>query len=297
MALYSTYDQVGKAEDVQSTISMISPLDTPMYTAIKDQKVHARVYEYQHDSLASPADNKMAEGADASDATLAATTMVTGNTQILSKTFKVSATADAIKTYGRAKETAYQLSKALKELKKDIEYAYVGQDNAAVTGSESTAREMASASQLIASGVTTDAGSNSTDAMTEAKVNTNHQALYEAGGDPSIFMIKPADSLIVAGFTGASGRQRTFNDENQTLTNAVNVMITPFGELKVVLNRIQMSTHAFLLDPTMWRSAVLRPTSRTLLAKNGDADTHFCVYEGGLMHLNPSGSGQINGLS
>ena len=218
MALYSTYDQVGKAEDVQSTISMISPLDTPMYTAIKDQKVHARVYEYQHDSLASPADNKMAEGADASDATLAATTMVTGNTQILSKTFNVSATADAIKTYGRAKETAYQLSKALKELKKDIEYAYVGQDNAAVTGSESTAREMASASQLIASGVTTDAGSNSTDAMTEAKVNTNHQALYEAGGDPSIFMIKPADSLIVAGFTGASGRQRTFNDENQTLT-------------------------------------------------------------------------------
>jgi len=109
MALYSTYDQVGKAEDVQSTISMISPLDTPMYTAIKDQKVHARVYEYQHDSLASPADNKMAEGADASDATLAATTMVTGNTQILSKTFKVSATADAIKTYGRAKETALRI--------------------------------------------------------------------------------------------------------------------------------------------------------------------------------------------
>lgn len=297
MSLYSTYDQVGKAEDVQSVIQNISPLDTPMYTAIRDQKVHARVYEYQTDTIDSPGDNKLIEGADPSAASLTPTTMITGNTQVMHKTFKVSATADAIKTHGRARETAYQMSKALKALKKDIEYAYVGQDNSGVTGSESAAREMDSASQLIASGVTTDAGHGSTDAMTEAKINTNHQAVYEAGGEPSIFMIKPADALIVAAFTGASGRQRTFNDENQTLTNAVNILVTPFGELKVVLNRVQMSTHAFLLDPTMWRSAVLRPTSRTLLAKTGDADTHFVVYEGGLMHLHPSASGQINGLS
>ena len=297
MSLYSTYDQVGIAEDVQSVIQNITPLDTPMYTAIRDQKVHSRVYEYQTDAIDSPADNKMIEGADATAASLTPTTMITGNTQVMSKTFKVSATADAVKTHGRAKETAYQMSKALKALKKDIEFAYVGQDNAGVTGSESAAREMDSASQLIASGVTTDAGSNSTDALTETVINTNHQACYEAGGEPSIFMIKPADSLIVASMTGASGRQRTFNDENKTLTNAVNILVTPFGELKVVLNRVQMSTHAFLLDPTMWRSAVLRPTSRTLLAKTGDADTHFVVYEGGLMHLHPSASGQINGLS
>ncbi len=297
MSLYSTYDQVGKAEDVQDLITNISPLDCPMYTAIRSQKVHARVYEYQTDSLAAPADNKAIEGADASLSALSPTTMITGNTQILTEAFQVSKTADAIKTYGRAKETAYQLGKALKTLKKDIEYAYVGQDNAAVTGSESAAREMASASQLIASGVTKDAGSNSTDAMTEAKVNETHQAVYEAGGDPSIFMIKPADSLIVAGFTGASGRSRTFNDENQTLTNAVNIMVNPFGTLKVVLNRVQMSTHAFLLDTSYWRSAVLRPVTRTLLAQTGDSDKHFITYEGGLMHMHPSASGQITGLS
>ena len=43
-----------------------------------------------------------------------------------------------------------QLGKALKELKRDIEFAYVGQDNAGVTGTSSVAREMDSASQLIA---------------------------------------------------------------------------------------------------------------------------------------------------
>lgn len=212
MATYTSYSQVGKAEDVSDIITDISPTDTPMVSLIKTQKVSARVYEYQTDSLASAADNKMVEGADATMATLTATTMITGNTQILSKAFQVSATSDAIKTYGRAKETAYQLGRALKEIKRDLEFAYVGQDNAKVTGSSSVAREMDSATQLIASGVTVDAGSNATDAMTEAKLLDVHQACYNAGGDPSILMIKPADSEIIAGFTGSSGRTRNFND-------------------------------------------------------------------------------------
>lgn len=298
MSVFSTYDQVGKAEDVSDVITDITPTDTPMVTLIKPQKVSARVYEYQTDSLASAADNKAIEGADASMATLTATTMITGNTQILTKAFQVSATADVIKTYGRAKETAYQLGRALKEIKRDLEFAYVGQDNQAVTGNDSnTAREMDSATQLIHSSVTVDAGSNSTDAMTEAKLLDVHQALYGAGGDPSILMIKPADSEIVAGFTGSSGRTRNFNDQTKTLTNVVDVMVNPYGTLKVVLNRHQLTTHAFLLDPTMWRSAVLRPFSRTLLAKNGDSDRHFVVGEYGLMHLNNKASGMMTGLS
>ena len=264
---------------------------------IKSQKVHSRVYEYMQDSLAAAADNKAVEGADPTMATLSPTTMLTGNTQILTKAFQVSATADAIKTYGRAKETAYQLGKALKELKRDIEFAYVGQDNAKVTGSSSVAREMDSASKLIDSTTTIDAGSNATDALTEAKLLDAHEACYTAGGDPSILMIKPSDSEIVAGFTGSAGRTRNFNDGVTTLTNAVDVLVNSYGTLRVILNRHQMSTHAFLLDPTMWRSAVLRPTTRTLLSKTGDSDKHFVVYEGGLMHLNKKASAQITGLS
>ena len=223
--------------------------------------------------------------------------MITGNTQILQKTFQVSATADAVKAYGRAKETAYQLSKALKEIKKDVEYAFVGASNATVVGNATTAREMASADQLIDSSVTVDAGSGSTDPMTEAKLLDVMEAVYGAGGEPSVMMVKPADSLIIAGFTGASGRSREFNDGNKTLTNVVNLYVSPFGEYKVVLNRHQMTTHAFMLDPSMWRTASLRPFARTLLAKTGDSDTHMVVGELGLMHKNPKGSGQLNGLS
>ena len=41
-------------------------------------------------------------------------------------------------------------------------------------------REMASVTQQIASGNTKDAGSNSTDPLTEAKILETHQAVYTA---------------------------------------------------------------------------------------------------------------------
>jgi hypothetical protein len=294
MAIYKTYEQIGLAEDVSNIISDITPTDTPMYSMIKTEKVHARQYSYMTDSLAAAASNAQLEGFTASAGTAIPTTMITGNTQILQKTFQVSATADAVKAYGRAKETAYQLSKALKEIKKDVEFAFVGASNATVAGNSTTAREMDSADQLIGAANTTAGG---TAALTEAMITATGQAVYNNGGDATILMVKPADSLIIAGFTGAAGRTREFNDGNKTLTNAVNLYVSPFGEYRVTLNRHQMTTHAFLLDPSMWRTASLRPFARTLLAKTGDSDTHMVVGELGLMHKNPLGSGQIDALT
>jgi hypothetical protein len=109
MATFTTYNSVGMKEDVSDVISNITPTDTPMYTMIKSQKVQARIYEYMEDTLANAADNKAVEGADPSMATLSPTTMRSGNTQIMTKAFQVSATADAVATYGRAKETALNL--------------------------------------------------------------------------------------------------------------------------------------------------------------------------------------------
>ena len=295
MAIYTTYDQVGKAEDISDLISNISPTDTPFTTMLKTEKVSARVYDYQEDTIGNGSDVKLVEGADFTIGTQAATTLRSGTTQIIGLAFQVSSTADAIKTYGRAKETAYQLGKTLKLIKKHQEFAYVGQDNAAVTGSSSAAREMASATQLITN--STDAGTNATDALTEAKFLVAAQAAYTAGSEPNVFMIKPADATIISGFTGSSGRYRNFNDGTKTLVNVVDLYVSPFGEYKMVLNRHQLVTHAFLIDPSMWRQTVLRPISRTLLAKTGDSDKHACVMEIGLKHSNFGDSHMITGFS
>jgi hypothetical protein len=294
MATYTTYDQVGKKEDVSDIISDITPTDTPFFTMIRSEKVNARTFSWLEDSLAAAAANAQVEGADATMATLTDATERTNNTQILHKAFQVSATADAIGTYGRAKETAYQLGKALKEIKRDLENAYVGVDNAKVTGSSSVAREMDSATQQISTSV--DAGANATDALTEAKVLELGEDCFNNGSDPSVLMIKPADAQIVSGFAAASGRNREIA-QGRNLVNVIDLYVSPYGEYKVVLNRHQLTTHAFLIDPAMWRSCVLRPFSRTLLASAGDSEKHFVVGEYSLKHMNYSADGMITGLS
>ena len=294
MATYTTYDQVGKKEDVSDIISDITPTDTPFFTMIRSEKVNARTFSWLEDSLAAAANNAQIEGADATMATLSDATERTNNTQILHKAFQVSATADAIGTYGRAKETAYQLGKALKEIKRDLERAYVGVDNAAVTGSSSVAREMDSATQQISTSV--DAGANATDALTEAKLLELGEDCFNNGSDPSVLMIKPADAQIVSGFAAASGRNREIA-QGRNLVNVIDLYVSPYGEYKVVLNRHQITTHAFLIDPAMWRSCVLRPFSRTLLASAGDSEKHFVVGEYSLKHMNYAADGMITGLS
>ena len=51
MATFSTYDQVGKAEDMSDIIVNITPSDTPFFSLIKSEKIHARTYSYMEDSL------------------------------------------------------------------------------------------------------------------------------------------------------------------------------------------------------------------------------------------------------
>lgn len=189
---------------------------------IGSETCSARVFEFLEDSLAAAADNKAVEGADPSMATLSNAVSRTNNTQILTKAFQVSKTADAVKTYGRAKETAYQLGKALKEIKRDLERAYIGIDNAAVTGSSSVAREMASVSTQIST--TVDAGSSTTDALTEAKLLELGETCYNNGSDPSVLMIKPGDAQIVAGFAASSGRNREFA-QTRELVNVIDLYV------------------------------------------------------------------------
>ena len=55
MAQFTSYNQVGLKEDVSDIITDITPTDTPMSTLMKSEKTHARVFEWQEDSLASAA--------------------------------------------------------------------------------------------------------------------------------------------------------------------------------------------------------------------------------------------------
>jgi hypothetical protein len=294
MTMYSTYDQIGIAEDISDVITNISPTKTPFQTSIGSEKIDNRLFQWQEDSLRAQADNKALEGFTATDVARSPTVMRQNYTQILSDTFRITATSDVVRTYGRAKETAYQLAKTGEELKRDLEFSFVGINNAAVAGAETvTAREMASALNMIDAGNVIAGG---TAALTETMILNCHRATYDAGGEPEILMIKPADALIVAGFAAASGRQRDFKD-SRTITNVVDLYISPWGELKVVINRFLLSTVAFMYQPDMYKKCVLRPWTKESLAKDGDSNRTMVVGEFSLKHKNFKAGGYVNAIT
>lgn len=307
---FKTYDQVGIKEDISDVITNISPTLTPFQSLLKSEKVANTVFGWQEDSLAAVADNAQLEGFTASDADLTSTTLRQNYTQIMAKTVNVTATSDAVATYGRAKETAYQLSKKASELKREFEYHLVGKAQNAAAGASGTARTFANAFGTYVGGqsvidssttVTTDSDSgtvgNQAGPLTEANILSANQKLYEAGSDASYIMVKPSDSLIIAGFDKASGRYREINDTNKTLVNAIDLYVSPFGEQKVIINRFLKATEALIFKPEMWRLVTLRPFTRELLAKTGDSDRHLIVGEFSLKHLNVKGSARITNLT
>ena len=79
MAIFKTYEQVGIQEDVSSLIVDITPTDTPLYSTIRSEKVHNRVYQYQTDALPSAGANAQLEGFTASAGTTTATTTTYGS--------------------------------------------------------------------------------------------------------------------------------------------------------------------------------------------------------------------------
>lgn len=299
---FKTYDQVGKKEDISDVISNITPTLTPFQTLIKGDKVSNTLYQWQEDSLAAVAANAQVEGADATDSTLNATLMRANTTQIFQKTVRVSGTADAVSTYGRAKETAYQLGKKTAELKREVEYALIGIAQSAVVGSEAVARKFGNvwgsdqtSAKIIDASATIDHTAVPA-ALAEADVLSANQKLYENGGEAKFIMIKPADSLIFAGFSAAAGRLRDFGAD-KAIVNVVDLYVSPFGEQKVVLNRFIKADSALLFDPANFKFATLRPWTRTLLAKTGDSDRHQILGEFGFKHVNYKASAAIIGLT
>lgn len=290
MATFTEYEAVGLKEDISDVITNISPTKTPFQSAIGSEKVTQKYYQWQEDSLRATATNAQTEGFTASSVTVTPTVMRANYTQILAETVAVSGSMDAASTYGRARETAYQMAKSAAQVKRDLEYHMVGVDTQATAGDNSgpVARKFASYSRLLTvSGNVVYPGSGNT--VSEDNLLTALQNCWTNGAEPNTVSVTAANSLTVANFAKASGRFRTINDSSgQTgkVVNAVDIYVSPFGEVKIVLNRFQKSTWTLVYDASMWKKAVFRNWFREVLAKTGDASTQMIVGEFGLIHKN-----------
>ena len=315
MTTYTTYEVIGKKEDVSDIITNIAPTTTPFQSMIGKESVNNVLFQWQEDTLASAAANAQYDGFDASTIAATPTTIRTSFTQILAKAIKVATTTDSVSRYGRAKETAYQLSKRSAELKRDLEYVLLNKqaggagvlNNTTLTSIGNTAQTASDAARTMKSfqaqvdsstyaALLTKTGGTTT-AMSEANLNTVLQALFNNGADPRYLMIPPGEALGIAGFASASGRYRFADNADaeaaRRIINVIDVYVSPYGEVKVILNRFMATDDHLVFDPDMWKLCVLRPWTREPLAKVGDSERHMIVGDYSLKHKHYGASGII----
>ncbi len=302
---FSSYDAVGNREDLADVIFNIAPYETPVLSAIKKGKAEATLHEWQTDALAAPdGTNAHIEGDDASPEGSTASTRLSNYTQILKKHVVVTGTQEKVKKAGRRSELAYQTAKKLKELKTDIESAFMGGNTAKVAGNDTTARVMGSIQTYLTSntdfGATgADPAGNGAAARTDGTQRPFTTTILDAvlsdcftnGGNPTMLIVGAFNKGVASGFSGNATRQIDVKGNVNTVMNTVDVYVGDFATLKIIPSRHVRTRDGLLLDPEYLKWAELRPTFQKDLAVTGDSMRKQIVVEGCIEVCNEAAHG------
>ena len=317
MTTLITDNVIGAREDLGDVITVLDTGDTPIWSNAAKAEGSGVIHEWLFQSLAAATDSKAAEGADFSAAASAQPTRIQNVMQINTKVRKVSDTSEAVSLAGRASELARQRLLVAKELRRDVELALVT-DNAYVS---SGTREAASITSYLSNVSFSTSGSTSalagnnqngsaaitttgTDrSLTIAMIDTVMQAIFEDGGEADMMVLSPQLKNAFSGITGAfaPGTQNqvtTAAGQAITITGAVDVYSSDFGNLQITPSRVMAANHndrVFLLDSDYYTIVNLpgRNFVEVDLAKTSDAQTSAIVYEWTLRLDNPLAHGAV----
>jgi hypothetical protein len=303
---YETFDSNNKREDLANVIYNISPTETPFMSSIGTGSASGTKHEWQTDSLAAAAANLVIEGDDSPSRALIATSRLLNYTQISTKPVVVTGTQEVVNKAGVSSEMAYQIAKAGKELKRDMELDMTGKQEAAA-GSSGTGRASRAYESWIttnelhgATGSTSGAGAvvdGTQRVLTESLLKSNLKSCYDEGGNPDLLLVGSFNKQKVSGFTGNSTRMDMAED--RSLVATIDVYVSDFGEVRVVADRILRSSGrtALVVDTEMWEVAYLRPFGVQDLAKTGDAEKKQLLVEYTLVSKNEAANGKIADLT
>lgn len=302
---FDSYDIKGLREDLQDIIYDISPDETPFYSKCAKLKAKSTYHEWQTDALRSSAANAHVEGDDTVAEARVATTRLGNRTQIFKNAVVIPDTDTGLDKAGRAKEMAYQILKVAKEQKLDIEKALLD-NNAAVVGNSTTARELAGAPTWLvtntargvggadATGDGTGAATDGTQrAFTQALFDSVMQSIWESGGKPDTVYLSAFQMDIALGFTGNNNQRSTISSADEKVIKHMAVYVTPWGTVEFMPARENRSRDVFILQDDMWAVGVLRPTRNVELAKTGDSTKRQVVTELTLVCKNEKASGIV----
>lgn len=255
--------------------------------------------EWTQDVLAAAGVNAAIEGAVAGSDTSAAVVELANWCQIMQAVAEVTGTLETVDKYGRDSEMAYQLELRYGKIANDEEMAIVGAPGGTrqvgTAGTSSVAREMKSLHSQLDASVIKDATAVTTIPALETMLLDAHQATYTAGGNPKYLFTDPGRARHISKFAYAAGRTRQIANE-KTLVNVIDLYVSNYGEMDVVLDRNQDDCF-LLLDFEYLATPVLRPTADWAIAKAGDSDKRQVLRESTFAVLNTRAHAMVDNIA
>jgi hypothetical protein len=253
---------------------------------------------------------------------------VGNHSQTSTKVISVSHRADDSDRIGAEKEFAYQLSRANNHLRRDLEAISLSDQASVADNGSTTAGKTgglgswiasnvfdASGAEVAATGYNHTTGKTTTPTAVETGgalswggVKSAIQAVYEEGGDVSVLMARPSviagisefaysGEVPIASLTADQGKSQ----DKQAAVGAIQVIVTDFGKVKLVPNRIMQpmtdgNDAVYLLDPEYLSTSYLSGIQGYDLAKTGLSNKKMLATDWGVRCHNERAQAMIVGV-
>ena len=286
---FDTYDSVNAMrEDLADVIYNISPTETPFMSNASKGSATNTLHQWNTDSLSAVAVNAKVEGDEVAGDAITDVSRLTNYTQISLKSATISGTDDAVENAGMGEQMAYQMAKMGKELKRDMENAMIGIEQAKVAGNASTARKSASVGTWygpasptnnyskngspsavpLGTGATAIAGGTNR-TYTEDLLKAGLKVAFDNGGNPDTVLMTASHKQLASAFNGVATKYKDASDKVSIGTT--DIYVSDFGEVAFVPDRFQNANRVDILQMDMWSVDFLRPFQSSDLSKTGDS--------------------------
>ncbi len=313
MALSNTYEaspsaNVSNREDLSDILTILAPEETPVLSSLAKTRASAVQYEWTVDKLAAVSTAGISEGVDVSTYSDEFTDRVRlGNyTQKFRRAYQVSDLQEAVDSVGPAK-FAQAESKALRELKRDIEATLLSDNEQSVEdGSGSNPYKLRGLGKWIQNGAQslnpvpatyrTPADSvydiSTSGAFTETAMNNIITSIYRVSGamDGLTLVADTALRRIISDFArldpdgdgaGTSIRNVNYNGESASIKLSVELYQSDHGIVSIVNMNPDCSpdttnkNRGYFLNPEYASIAELIPVGSTVLPNMGGGERGY----------------------
>jgi hypothetical protein len=230
------------------------------------------------------------EGDDADFGALVQVSAPYNYTSIFQKAVQVSGTQQVIAQHGIEDEFIYQANKAVPHLLRLVERAAFHGVRSA--GAAAGPRSMGGLDTFIASNVVNAGG-----AISKADVDSLMEEIFMQGGHPDLLVMNPRVANDLRALLDNSSFVRVNQAETRFGLNAMEKVITQYGELELLMDRWCPPATAYALQSSKIGFYILRSFEMKDLARSGDSVKGEVVGEFSLIVANEKAHGRITGIT